>query len=536
MAMRRAGAGLRRASLRAALISSLLAGWFATHAHAAGLSAEEEIGRRIYFEGRGDGPPMFVLFGRDDQRMPAILLPCANCHGHDGLGRPEGGVEPPAITWSYLTKSYGHRHPNGREHGPFDEDSVIGAIAGGTDPAGNALDPLMPRYDMEPADFNALVAFLKRLETQLDPGVAAAAIRIGTLLPRAGGYAALGEAVDAAIRGYFDDINTAGGIYGRRLELVVAEYTDDPAETVANARRLVEEDGGVFAVLSDFTLGVERDVFAVFEDAGVPQIDPFTLFAGHSDFPAEYTFFLLSGLPDQARALVAYAARHVDPAPNSLAVIVPPAQIYDDVAHAVQDQAQRNGLAAPAVLRLAGDARGIAQAVTELSRSGIEALVFFGDTGVLERLANEAAARGWTPRLLLPGQTAGQGVFALPAPFDGRIHLAYPNLPEDQSARGREEFQALHAKHSLSPGHLASQVRALAAAKVLVEGLRRAGRSLDRSGLVREIEGLSKFDTGQLPALSFAANRRVGARGAHVLTVDLAGGRFRPEDVWVDAN
>jgi len=530
----RAGAGPFRIGLLAALVPTLLACWTAGPAVAGGLTPEEEIGRRIYFEGQGAGPPIVTLFGRDDQRIPAILLPCANCHGHDGLGRPEGGVEPPAVTWSHLTKSYGHRHPNGREHGPFDEDSVIGAIAGGTDPDGNALDPLMPRYDMGPDDFKALVAFLKRLETQLDPGLGDSTIRIGTLLPRAGPYAALGGAVEATINGYFDDINATGGIYGRKLELVVAEYANDPAATVANAHRLAEEDGGVFAVLSDFTLGVEKDVFAVFEDAGIPQIDPFTLFAGHGDFPAEHTFFVLSGLPDQARALVTYAARHVDPAPRTLAVVIPPTDIYDDVARVVRDQAQRDGLAAPAVLRLSGDDRGIVQAVTELSRSGSEALLFFGDATVLERIAKEAVARNWSPRLLLPGQTAGRGVFAFPKSFDGRIHLAYPNLPEDQSARGRAEFQKLHAKHNLSQAHLASQVRAFAAAKVLIEGLRRAGRSLDRDGLVREIEGLSKFDTGQLPAISFAANRRVGARGAHVLTVDLAGGRFRPEDVWVD--
>jgi len=188
------------------------------------------------------------------------------------------------------------------------------------------------------------------------------------------------------------------------------------------------------------------------------------------------------------------------------------------------------------VLHLSGDARGIAQAVTELHRSGTDALLFFGDISVLGRIAVEGAARGWLPRLLLPGQTAGRTIFAFPKAFDGRIYLAYPNLPRDQSDMGRGEMQAFHKRHALPREHLSSQVRALAAAKVLVEGLRRAGRSLSRAGLVRELEGLTEFDTGQLPAISFAANRRVGARGAHVLAVDLAAGRFRPEDVWVDAD
>jgi hypothetical protein len=110
-------------------------------------------------------------------------------------------------------------------------------LIGGLDPDGNLLDPLMPRYDMDPDDFAALVAFLKRLETDLEPGLSDDAIRIGTLLPASGAYEAIGAATAATIRAYFDEINTAGGIFGRRLELIVADYAADPAESAANARR-----------------------------------------------------------------------------------------------------------------------------------------------------------------------------------------------------------------------------------------------------------------------------------------------------------
>jgi ABC-type branched-subunit amino acid transport system substrate-binding protein len=214
-------------------------------------------------------------------------------------------------------------------------------------------------------------------------------------------------------------------------------------------------------------------------------------------------------------------------------VVIPPAEPYDEVARAVQDAAQRAGLPRPAVLRLAGDPAGISHSVTELSRARISALFFFGDTRVLDQLAVGAVARQWYPRLFLPGQTAGSAIFALPQAFDGRIHLAYPNLLQDQSTAGRAEFAALRKQYTLPPGHAASQVRALAAAKVLVEALRRAGRSLTRGGVMAELERLDKYETGHVPPLSFAANRRVGARGAHVLTVDLPAGRFRPEVAWV---
>lgn len=536
--MRRAGAGLLRTGRRAALAASLVASWLSGGAAgAAGLSPEEERGRQIYHQGTSPGDsPIFAYVGRENVRMPGQFLVCASCHGEDGLGRPEGGVEPSNVTWSYLTKTYGHAHQNGRRHPAFTEASVAAAIVAQIDPAGNALDPAMPRYEMSAEDLAALLAYMKRLEFQLDPGLSETAIRIGTLLPKSGAYGALGEAVEATIRAYFEEVNAAGGIFGRRLELVVARGAEEPAALTVGARRLVEEDGGVFAVLGAVTLGAERDVWPIFEGAGAPNIDPFTLFAGHGELAGDRTFFLLAGLPGQARALVEYSAKHVAPPPGAVAAILPPATVYDDVARAIEDQARLSGLAGATVLRLAGGRGAIEQVVTEMRGAGIEALYFFGDMTVLGDLIAEAAARNWSPRLFLPGQTAGPAVLGLPDAFDGRIHLAYPNLPEDQSSQGREEFQALRIRHGLAPQYLATQIRALAAAKVLVEGLRRAGRSLSRSALVAALEGLAKFDTGQLPPLSFGSNRRIGARGAHILTVDLRAGRFRPEEVWVNVD
>jgi hypothetical protein len=54
-----------------------------------------------------------------------------------------------------------------------------------------------------------------------------------------------------------------------------------------------------------------------------------------------------------------------------------------------------------------------------------------------------------------------------------------------------------------------------------VEGLRRAGRELSRTRLVEGIEQLYNFDTGVTPPLTFGPNRRIGALGAHIVTVDL---------------
>ena len=116
--------------------------------------------------------------------------------------------------------------------------------------------------------------------------------------------------------------------------------------------------------------------------------------------------------------------------------------------------------------------------------------------------------------------------------FDQRIFIAYPTLPRDVTARGQQEYNALRQKYDLPETHISGQIAAYAAARTLVEGLKRAGRDLSRQGLVSALEGLYRFDTGLTPPLTYNANRRIGALGAHVVAVQLEAGRYAPVGAW----
>jgi hypothetical protein len=67
---------------------------------------------------------------------------------------------------------------------------------------------------------------------------------------------------------------------------------------------------------------------------------------------------------------------------------------------------------------------------------------------------------------------------------------------------------------------------------LLVEGLRRAGRELSRVALVDALEALYGYETGVTPPLSYGPNRRIGARGAHVVAVDLIKKSYEPVGGW----
>jgi hypothetical protein len=227
--------GLRRA---AAVLAVALGACLQPLQAAQPLTPEQQAGRLLYLEGESAfGDEFTGRIGMAQQQLPGSAVRCGNCHGPDGRGRPEGGVRPGNITWSELTKTYGHEHEDGRRHASFDEASLRRALIDGLDPAGNPLDGSMPRYRISGRDWKALVAYMKVLEFQHDPGVGSDTLRVGTLLPMTGRFAGLGQAVKGILQAHLDEINANGGIHGRKLELVSAEYASEDHEAATRALR-----------------------------------------------------------------------------------------------------------------------------------------------------------------------------------------------------------------------------------------------------------------------------------------------------------
>lgn len=132
---------------------------------AAELTPQEMRGRAIYQRGEGSSEQSIAAFIGEIE-VPASTLTCAGCHGDAGTGKSEGGIAAGNVTWQNLTKESGHTHADGRKHAPFTEATFARALTDGVDPDGNNLLTAMPRYRMSAEDIAALVAYLKRIETE----------------------------------------------------------------------------------------------------------------------------------------------------------------------------------------------------------------------------------------------------------------------------------------------------------------------------------------------------------------------------------
>lgn len=495
------------------------------------LNAQERRGRAIYLRGEStSGREISAMVG--DLDVPSSTVTCAGCHGARGEGKTEGGVTAGNLTWANLLKPYGHTHPTGRKHGPFDEAAFVRALTDGVDPAGNTMLNAMPRFKMSPEDVADLIAYVKRIEDDRDPGISDASVKVGTILPSKGSLAELGAAMRDVLAAFFEDVNARGGIYNRRVELQVAESGNSAAQSAESARMLVHE-GQVFALVGGLSAGADKELASLAEGDEVPFVGPSTLLPQTGFGANRYIFYLLPGMAEQARALVNFASQRQATAKSGVALVYSEGEIGEAAANAAAAQCEKVGCGE---LKKLSYARGKFDAPA-LARSlkGAGVVFFFGSAGDEAAFIKEAAA--WGPDIFLLGTLTGRDLAAsVPQSFGGKVFLAFPTVPADVTPEGVSELRALASKYKFEVRHAAAQLSALAAAKVLAEGLKRGGRDVTREKLVTSLEGLYDYETGLTPRLTFGPNRRVGASGAYVVTIDAVRKEFVPAGGWIKAD
>src|SRR5256885_510811 len=107
------------------------------------------------------------------------------------------------------------------------------------------------------------------------PGVSARSIVIGQSAPLSGANAELGNDIRNGALAYFKKVNDAGGIHGRKLELVTLDDANQVPRAEANTKKMLEEQG-VFALYGYASATLSRPALPFVEKHRVAFIGPFT--------------------------------------------------------------------------------------------------------------------------------------------------------------------------------------------------------------------------------------------------------------------
>jgi ABC-type branched-subunit amino acid transport system substrate-binding protein len=391
----------------------------------------------------------------------------------------------------------------------------------------------MPRYHISIEDMNDLIAYIKRLEFDRDPGVTAESIDVGVPLPTGAALAETGQSIRQALTAYFEDLNARGGIYNRKIKL---HFTETASTDMSANLRALSDQNQVFAFIGGISAGADKQIAAYARDEEIPFIGPATLIPQVEHPPNRYVFYLLPGVSEQAGALVNYADQQLGIKKQRVALLVPGGELAATASDAAIAHAKQAGWTDVVKIPYASENLDANQLAQQLKTDNTAAVFIFGAGNDIGKFLSAANALQWAPYVLSLGVMTSQSLATdLPPAFTKKIFLAFPTVPADITPDGVAEYRALVEKYKLPQRHAAAQLAALGAAKTFVEALKRAGADLSREQLIASLEGLYEYETGLTPKLIFGPNRRVGASGAYIITINAETKEFVSTGPWVPA-
>jgi len=321
---------------------------------------------------------------------------------------------------------------------------------------------------------------------------AGGAIVIGQSAPLSGSNKNLGEDIRDGALAYFRKVNDAGGVNGRRIELVSLDDANDTKRSEANTRKLLDENN-VIALFGYGSATLSRPALPLVEQARVTFFAPFT----GADPMRKFNRYVYNHRASYADELEKIVEHYSTIGAKRFAVLH-----YDDpignANFAVVDRALKaRGLAPVAVASVQRTQADLSKEVAAAVKATPDVVIATTLYKTTAEFMKQALKQGISAQFV-SNSFAGSTALAQALGADGHgvvMTQVVPSVARTTVPIVREYQQAsdrLLGKKAYSYTALESFI----AAKVLVEGIRRAGRDLTRESLLRSLDGLGAVDVG----------------------------------------
>ena len=339
----------------------------------------------------------------------------------------------------------------------------------------------------------ALVALAWPLDVAAaDPGVTPSTIVIGQSAAFSGPASELGNEMRAGATAYFRMINATGGVNGRKIEL---RWLDDGYESdraAANTKKLI--DDGVFLLFGYVGTPTSNASKPIFTAAKVPFVGPFTGAESLRNPFNRYIFNVRASYYDETEKIVGQMTGQTL---DKIAVFYQ----NDDYGKAglagVERAMERRKLKIVATGTVERNTVDVAAAVKSISKAEPQAVVMISAYKSCAAFIKAMRAAGFNPQFMNVSFVGSKALAKETGP-EGRgvaISQVMP-FPWNIGVPVVKEYQHLLEAATAKQEYAFGSLEGFIAAKVLVEGLRRAGSDLTREKFISAMETIRDFDFG----------------------------------------
>jgi ABC-type branched-subunit amino acid transport system substrate-binding protein len=356
-----------------------------------------------------------------------------------------------------------------------------------------------------------------------DPGVSAKEIVLGYSGPLTGSAGQVYGKLPGAMKAYFDHINANGGVYGRKIKLVVRDDKYLPTLAATQTTNLILNDK-VFALVGALGTATHSKAYtaASLAKKNVPDLFVNTGFSGFAD-KAKYptTFTILPSYAMEAKIMAKFIKDTPALAPQASFLIAQDDEFGVDgvngfklAGHKFSDK----DILYPAGGLNSALAEG---ALTKLSAApGKPVLVLFGTTDNTATILKAAEKLSLVSKFTwIAGSVGGDAntLLALgvkPATINGVLAASFFPDAKDATDSYVSEFMKINTKYSKGVSFDNTVLQGMNSAMLTVQSLRAAGKNLTRTGLIKAVESKGAgFASAGLVPLNFSGSSRVGYNG-----------------------
>lgn len=349
-------------------------------------------------------------------------------------------------------------------------------------------------------------------------GTAHAQIRVGQTAGFTGAVAAGVKEITQGAQLYFDTVNAKGGVGGQKIELVSLDDKFDPKLAAENGRILIEEQQ-VLAMFLTRGTPHSQALFPLLEKNGVALVGPSTGAMVMHEPVNPQVFNVRATYQRESEKSVAFLASLGF---TRIGVVYADDTFGADALEGAQKGFTKGGLKAAAAIPADRAKPDFGPIVAELVKANVQSVLWIGSGVVVTQGVDALRKAGLTAQVVTLSNNASSG-FIKSLGDNSRGVIVSQVFPSERSAAYRmvNEARALAKERKLadiSPAML----EGFAAAKVLVEGLRRAGAKPTRESLIKALETMRPYDLGGLSVdysatdhsgLDFADLSIIGERG-----------------------
>jgi ABC-type branched-subunit amino acid transport system substrate-binding protein len=368
--------------------------------------------------------------------------------------------------------------------------------------------------------FGLLAALLACATAAADPGVSANRILLGQAAVFSGPAAQLGIQMRNGIKAYFDYVNAHGGVYGRKLDLVTEDDHYEPAVAPAASKKLIEEHK-VFALLGYVGTPTGVAHLPVVTQAKVPLVGMFTGAEALRTPLNRYVFHVRASYYDETEKIVEQV---VSTGGKKISVFYQNDAYGEAGRKGTEIALTKRGMKIFSSGTVERNTLKVEQAVKTINSTEPDAIVMVGAYAACAEFIKQMRNAGSGATFYNVSFVGSKALAdALGAEGSGVAVSQVVPFPWGTAVPVVKDYQELSRKAGFTDYNF-SAMEGFLTAKVMVEGLRRAGKNPTREGLVDALEQMHDVDLGGF-YVSYSPTNHAGSRFVD-LTIIGRNGKF----------